>query len=79
MVTKELLKSEIDNVPEEQLEKLYNYIQDLEQRTTDKPKEKSGESLMTKLQRISIDGPEDLSENLDMYLNGEKELWNKFL
>ena len=54
MVTKELLKSEIDNVPEEQLEKLYNYIQDLEQRTTDKPKEKSGESLMTKLQNSNI-------------------------
>ncbi|MEK7264451.1 MAG: hypothetical protein AAB071_08085 [Bacteroidota bacterium] len=70
MVTKELLKSEIDNVPEEQLEKLYNYIQDLEQRTTDKPKE----SIMEKLRRIQIDGPSDLSVNLDAYLSGEKQL-----
>ena len=64
MVTKELLKSEIDNVTEEGLEQPTNKT--------------SEESLMSKLRRISIDGPPDLSENIDAYLNGEKELWETF-
>ncbi len=30
-------------------------------------------SLLTKLQEIHIDAPEDFSSNLDTYLNGEKQ------
>jgi len=73
MITKELVKSEIDNVPEKHLEKLYEIIKDLERpiSTTFNPSE---ESLMSKLRKISIEGPEDFAENIDAYLNGKKVL-----
>lgn len=38
---------------------------------TSAPKEKLG--LLAKLQKISIDGPEDFSTNLDQYLSGERQ------
>ncbi|HEV7669509.1 MAG TPA: hypothetical protein VGS22_13375 [Thermoanaerobaculia bacterium] len=37
---------------------------------TTAPEEKL--SLLAKLQKISIDGPEDFSANLDQYLSGER-------
>jgi hypothetical protein len=37
--------------------------------------ERTGD-LMEKLLKIRIDGPEDWSENIDAYLNGEKPLGN---
>jgi hypothetical protein len=36
------------------------------------PEERLG--LLAKLQRVSIDGPEDFSTNLDQYLSGERQL-----
>lgn len=70
MVTKELIKSEIEKVPEECLEELYEVVKIYSRSgaTT------NGGSLLSKLRKITIDGPEDFSANIDMYLSGEKNI-----
>jgi hypothetical protein len=70
MVTKEIIKSEIERVPEDRLEELYEVVKIYSRTET----ENNGESLFSKLKKISIDGPEDFSENLDLYLSGEKTI-----
>ncbi|MBC8030902.1 MAG: hypothetical protein H7Z16_12385 [Pyrinomonadaceae bacterium] len=70
MVTKEIIKSEIERVPEERLEELYEIVKVYSRTQT----ENNGGSLFSKLRKISIDGPEDFSENLDLYLSGEKTI-----
>ena len=70
MVTKEIIKSEIERVPEERLEELYEVVKNYSATAT----ENNGGSLFSRLKNISIDGPEDFSENLDLYLSGEKTI-----
>ena len=92
MVTKEIVKAEIEKVPEERLEELYEVVKDYsraEKRgAADKSKalgppgldrgkvsqKRNGSTLFSKLRNIKIDGPEDFSENLDLYLSGEKTI-----
>lgn len=70
MTMKERIKAEIDRLDEEQLNELYEVVRDLAG-----PKDGEHElSLMAKLKRIKIDGPEDFSANLDLYLSGEKRV-----
>ena len=68
MVTKEIIKSEIERVPDDRLEELYEVVKNYSATAP----ENNGGSLFAKLKSISIDGPEDFSENLDLYLSGEK-------
>jgi hypothetical protein len=70
MVTKEIIKSEIERVPEDRLEELYEVVK-IYSRTES---ENNGDTLFSKLKKISINGPEDFSENLDLYLSGEKTI-----
>lgn len=63
MVTKEIIKSEIERVPEDRLEELYEVVKIYSRTET----ENNGESLFSKLKKISIDGPEDFSVNVDGY------------
>jgi hypothetical protein len=70
MVTKEIIKSEIERVPDERLEELYEVVKIYSRTET----ENNGSALFTKLKKISIDGPADFSENLDLYLSGEKTI-----
>jgi len=70
MVTKEIIKSEIERVPEERLEALYEAVKIYSRTETGN----NGGNLFAKLKKISIEGPEDFSENLDLYLSGEKTL-----
>ena len=70
MVTKEIIKSEIERVPDERLEELYEVVKIFSRTETGK----NGSTLFTKLKKISIDGPVDFSENLDLYLSGEKTI-----
>ena len=99
MVTKEIIKSEIERVPEELLEELYEVVKVYSR--TEKAGEptletnvvpttqdalpglgdrgrvgraRNGSTLFSKLRKIKIDGPEDFSENLDLYLSGEKTI-----
>ena len=41
---------------------------------SDEPPAKPKQSLLSSLKQIRISGPEDFSENLDAYLNGEKNV-----
>ena len=70
MVTKEIIKSEIERVPDDRLEELYEVVKNYSATAT----ENNGGGLFSKLKKISIDGPEDFSENLDLYLTGEKTI-----
>lgn len=70
MVTKEIIKSEIERVPEERLEELYEVVKVYSRAET----ESNGNTLFSKLRKIKIQGPDDFSENLDLYLSGEKTI-----
>jgi len=66
MVTKELLKSEIDAVDTQYLDTLYRIIKSLQQQNP------PPQGLMAKLKTVKISAPKDFSENIDAYLSGEK-------
>jgi hypothetical protein len=68
MITKEVVKSEIEKVPPERLEELYRVVKSFTQPGPSAPKK----SFMARLREIEIDGPEDLAANIDLYLSGEK-------
>ena len=70
MVTKEEIKSEIEKVPEDRLAELYRIIKSFT-RSNPTP---SQPTLMSKLRRIRINAPPDFSENIDLYLTGEKSI-----
>jgi hypothetical protein len=70
MISKELLKAEIERVPDERLDELYSVIKNYSQRG----KQNDGRSLMSKLRDVTIEGPEDFAENIDLYLTGEKSV-----
>ena len=70
MISKELIKSEIEKVPEDRLEELYSIV-----RIYSEPGGNgAGRTLMSALREITIDGPEDFAENIDLYLTGEKTI-----
>jgi propanediol dehydratase small subunit len=68
MATKEEIKSEIEKVPEERLAELYQIVR----RFTQSREASSQSTLMSRLRRIRISAPPDFSENIDLYLTGEK-------
>jgi len=70
MVTKEEIKSEIEKVPEDRLAELYQIIK----RFTRSRPVSSQLTLMSKLRRVRISAPPDFSENIDLYLTGEKTI-----
>lgn len=68
MPTRELIKAEIDNIPEAELDELYQIIQGfMQSKVTDEE-----QGLMARLRRIRIDAPEDFAANFDLYTSGEK-------
>jgi hypothetical protein len=68
MISKELIKTEVEKVPEDRLAELYSVVKSYAE-----PAENGdGRSLMSKLREITIDGPDDFAENVDLYLTGEK-------
>ena len=70
MITKEIVKAEIDKVPEQHLEELFALIRKFEHK-----KENGGaRDILESLREIKIQGPKDFSENIDLYLNGEKTI-----
>ncbi len=70
MTTRDLLLREIDQLDETELEELFALVrQFLEDRRENEP-----EGFLERLGKIQISGPEDLSENLDLYLRGEKSI-----
>ncbi|CAD5930032.1 hypothetical protein PA905_12330 [Planktothrix agardhii CCAP 1459/11A] len=57
MVTKQIIQEKLENLTEEQLNEVYGMIEQLS--SSEKPVKKP--SLMSQLQEISIDAPEDFS------------------
>jgi len=78
MVTREMVKSEIDLVEERYLETLRNIIQQFQQLPSallSVPTKTDSElSLMDKLLSVKLSGPPDFVENFDAYLNEEKRI-----
>lgn len=70
MVTKDIVKSEIEKVPQERLEELYQVVKAF----TAPSAEGSPKSFMAMLREIAIDGPEDFAANVDLYLSGDKDV-----
>ena len=70
MTTKELIKAEVDRVSEEDLEELYSLVKSF----TEAKVQGTKQSLMSRLKRIKIQGPEDFAANIDLYMNGEKRI-----
>ena len=67
MISKETIKKEIDNIPEERLEDLHQLLKEFS-----KSKNSGGKgNLMAKLRQIKIQSPRDFSKNIDAYLSGK--------
>jgi len=69
MITKQQLYAEIDNISEENLDDFYQLLKHFIQ--TKQKQKKAG--LLSRLQPIKIDAPEDFTTNLDLYMNGSKD------
>ncbi len=69
IVTKETIKEEVEKVPKERLNELYEVIKDFSQ----PKKKKSKEEFLANLQKIRIDAPPDFASNIDEYLYGGKD------
>lgn len=70
MISKETIKSEIEKVPPERLEELYQIVRSF----TIPETRQANKSFMSRLRKIQIDGPEDFATNIELYLTGEKPL-----
>ena len=68
MISKELIKTEVEKVPEDRLAELYSVVKSY----TTPAGNGDGRSLMSKLRDVVIEAPEDFAENIDLYLAGEK-------
>jgi hypothetical protein len=60
----------VDSVDEKRLDDLYRMASAI----AENERPEGRRDLITMLREISIDGPEDFSENLDMYASGEKTI-----
>ena len=67
MTIKQLIQTEIDQIPEEELDELYQLIKDF---TAQKYSSKKG--ILSKLKQIKIQAPRDFSVNFDNYLSNQK-------
>lgn len=70
MTKKELIYAEIDKLKEENLDELYEVVKRFAQIKL--APQKSG--ALAKLKRVKIQAPVDFAANLDLYLNGEKQI-----
>ncbi|WP_374687185.1 hypothetical protein [Promineifilum sp.] len=70
MSTKERLLQEIEQLDDEELEALFALVQQF----LAEKEHSAGDDFLLRLGDIQIDGPEDFSENIDLYLSGEKSI-----
>lgn len=69
IITKEIIKEEVEKVPKERLNELYEVVKDFSQ----PKKKKSKEEFLADLQKIRINAPPDFASNIDDYLYGGKD------
>jgi hypothetical protein len=72
MTTIELIRAEIENVPENELDELYEVVKRFAEAKGVRSPRQAG--ALSKLRRIQIDAPADFAANLDLYLSGEKKI-----
>jgi hypothetical protein len=70
MSTRELIRAEIDHIPDDKLGELYRLIQHFQETRVEPPTP----GILAKLRTIAIEGPPDFAANLDLYLSGEKRV-----
>ena len=70
MTTKELIKTEIDNLDDRYLDELYSVVKEF----VEAKSHAQGTSFMSRLKRVKLNAPEDFSANLDLYVSGEKQV-----
>lgn len=70
MTLKELIYEEINKLEEENLKELYEVVKRFIQIKSTQPKL----GVLAKLKRVKIQAPIDFTANLDLYINGEKEI-----
>jgi hypothetical protein len=70
MTIKELIYEEINKLEEEKLSELYEVVKRFAQVKSTKPKL----GALAKLKRVKIQAPVDFTANIDLYLNGEKQI-----
>lgn len=71
MITIKMIRQQLENLNQEQLERVYGFIETL----TDSETRVQKSSLMAKLQTVKIDAPEDFSTQVGLSLGrdvGEK-------
>ena len=73
MTTKERLQAELETLSEEDVAALLNVARRFPRVETPRVKHTSP-GLLSRLQKIQIDAPEDFAANLDHYLYGEKRI-----
>jgi hypothetical protein len=67
MTIREQIISEVQKIPEQYLPELQKIIEGFEE-------QKLKPNLMQQLREIKIQAPPDFTENLDLYMSGEKEI-----
>ncbi len=67
MTIREKLVQKVQNLPEDSLTKVYEFVETIEN-ADEKP------SLMQQLRQIKIQAPKDFSRNIDLYMSGEKKI-----
>ena len=70
MTTKEAIQAQLDLLNDDELDDLHRLIEQFirSRRKGDEP------GLLEQLMEIKIDGPEDFSRNIDLYLTGKKRV-----
>ncbi len=67
MTIREEIVLKVQTLPDRSLATVLDFVETVE-------KTSKGASLMERLREIKIEGPRDFSRNIDMYLNGEKNI-----
>jgi hypothetical protein len=70
MTTKAMIHAEIETVPDENLDELYDLVRGFV--AAKQPAPKPG--ILSQLREIQIDAPVDFAANLDQYTRGEKDV-----
>lgn len=66
MTTRDLIQVQLDRLGDDELERVYRFIEAMRTPAEVKP---SASGLMAKLRKLEVAGPEDFAENVDRYLN----------
>jgi hypothetical protein len=68
MTTRQLVDAKLDELSEDQLHDVYDYVTTL----TNGGNAISGGDIFERLRQVRIEGPNDFARNLDLYLSGER-------